>query len=180
MILTCPKCATRFLVDDSAVRAGGRKVRCSVCGEEWRVDPGAEATEDLRPALAPVADSLATDAVSPAEIEVLADSDADTAATSVVGAEPLSLAPRRAAPPPANETSIVSPIGARARLPAKAAPRSRLGASWGLVVLVILAIVVTLFGFRREIVRVWPTAGGIYASLGIPTTPRPPVARPAT
>lgn len=39
MILTCPRCATRYLVEDGEVRASGRTVRCSACGEEWRVYP---------------------------------------------------------------------------------------------------------------------------------------------
>ena len=34
MILRCPNCATRFLVDPAA-----RTVRCGACGREWRQEP---------------------------------------------------------------------------------------------------------------------------------------------
>ncbi len=35
MILTCPKCATRFFADDDAIGAAGRRVECGVCGAIW-------------------------------------------------------------------------------------------------------------------------------------------------
>ena len=35
MLVTCPECATRYEVDDSAFSAGGRAVRCNHCGCEW-------------------------------------------------------------------------------------------------------------------------------------------------
>lgn len=39
MILTCPECATGYFVDDSQMRAGGRKVRCANCGARWTAHP---------------------------------------------------------------------------------------------------------------------------------------------
>ena len=36
MILTCPRCATRYVVGEDQVGPQGRKVKCSACGEIWR------------------------------------------------------------------------------------------------------------------------------------------------
>jgi predicted Zn finger-like uncharacterized protein len=35
MILTCPKCATRYFVDDGPFAGGPREVECDQCGALW-------------------------------------------------------------------------------------------------------------------------------------------------
>ena len=35
MILTCPNCETRYLVDPAAIGMDGRQVRCANCSHEW-------------------------------------------------------------------------------------------------------------------------------------------------
>jgi predicted Zn finger-like uncharacterized protein len=42
MILTCPRCSTRYHVDAAGLSAGGRIVRCASCGERWKVKPPAD------------------------------------------------------------------------------------------------------------------------------------------
>src|SRR5208282_1168912 len=41
MIVTCPACSTRYLVEERNLGATGRMVRCSQCGHSWYEAPPA-------------------------------------------------------------------------------------------------------------------------------------------
>jgi predicted Zn finger-like uncharacterized protein len=45
MILTCPSCATQYVVKDGAIPPQGRQVRCASCKHSWHQDP--EPAEEL-------------------------------------------------------------------------------------------------------------------------------------
>lgn len=53
MILTCPSCKTRYLVDANALGARGRHVRCAKCGETWHQEPPADMPLQLEVPLPP-------------------------------------------------------------------------------------------------------------------------------
>jgi predicted Zn finger-like uncharacterized protein len=57
MILTCPECASRYLVDDASIGPAGRAVRCSACGARWTAR--AEAPQDLAAPIGPPAAQVA-------------------------------------------------------------------------------------------------------------------------
>jgi predicted Zn finger-like uncharacterized protein len=48
MILTCPSCATQYVVKEGAIPPQGRQVRCKACGNSWRAlpEPTAEGPEE--------------------------------------------------------------------------------------------------------------------------------------
>ncbi len=65
MILTCPSCAARFLVNSAAIGAEGREVRCGRCSNSWFAAPESEA-EAATAAEAPL---VAPPLVAPPPIE---------------------------------------------------------------------------------------------------------------
>ena len=46
MILTCPSCATQYVVKDGAIPPLGRQVRCASCKHSWHQDPEETATTE--------------------------------------------------------------------------------------------------------------------------------------
>jgi predicted Zn finger-like uncharacterized protein len=56
MIVTCPACKTRFLVDDAMLGAtAGRRLRCAGCGHAWTYAAEAAAVDVAAPAAPPAA-----------------------------------------------------------------------------------------------------------------------------
>jgi predicted Zn finger-like uncharacterized protein len=59
MILTCPKCATRYLAGEAEIPACGRRVRCDACAAEWVAEASREPLPvPFEPPPSPAADTL--------------------------------------------------------------------------------------------------------------------------
>ena len=71
MILTCPACRTRYLVDEQELnRPAGRTVRCASCGDTWHQAPPLEGRE-RGPSVQPAAPRIEPELVVPPRPEPL-------------------------------------------------------------------------------------------------------------
>lgn len=199
MILTCPSCATRYMVDATALGEGGRTVKCVRCDHRWHQTPVEEAAPDAEaeveaaapesepetaPEPAPEAES-APPAAADAEAGADAPSEAlESVAASVsdaTGAEAIESTVAAAEPEPdAGDMATVgippataaTPAADAAR-PAAAAGRSWLWLGWLTLVLVVAGIVAGVALFREPLVAFWPPASQLYEIVKLPEAPPP-------
>jgi predicted Zn finger-like uncharacterized protein len=141
MIVTCPSCAVRYLVDARALGAKGRMVRCARCAETWHQ---AAPRDDL-----PAADS----------------SPARDAPPPLAAPPPLEPPPRERAPDLTAEQRRQLPAVPRRRRPWGAA------LAWTLTAITLLAgIGYAAIVERDRIVGVLPAAAALYARAGFPAS----------
>ena len=163
MIVTCPACETRYVVDDAALGgAAGRRLRCASCGNSWRYSPEQEAIHEA------LAETAAGAHPHPPAAAPVGPAAPNAAAAASDAAE------ERAEPhlePPVLEGPALSPLPAvDIERPAGIRPGVVAG---GLALLAVAALVlVAMFG-RDRIVALWPAAGQFYAAFS-------PADRPGT
>lgn len=139
MILTCPNCATRYLIDPGKLGVG-RDVRCAKCQHEWWQQPAPP-----EPAPTPSPSAARPDAAQPATA-------AATAPPPVVEAAP----PR------------LRPVPAGSNLPAlRQETKSRAGIGWLALAVVVLLVGVALFAARETIIERLPQTAPLYAAIGL-------------
>ena len=151
MILTCPECASRYFVDDSKVGSAGRVVRCASCGNRWTArneestdlfDEPSEATMAGDAAMAPVDAAATTSAASEADSE-----------------PPVSALPGEELP---------KVFRARADAERRLREATTTGVVWAGMAAAMASMIVGALIFRIDVVRLWPTTAGAYASVGLP------------
>lgn len=101
MILSCPACATRYVVPDSAVGPKGRQVRCAACKTSWFQEPAQTAVREPEMAMAGEA-SPPRIAEAPAEAAIPAAAPVEATAAEPA-AEPPPQPPAEPPPPPVFE-----------------------------------------------------------------------------
>jgi predicted Zn finger-like uncharacterized protein len=148
MIVTCPSCATRYLVDPRALGVTGRSVRCTQCQHIWQQVPAEDAPRrvDLpAPGMAPAAPPRSLPAPP-----------AMAAASS---------APAMAAAAPYGASAVMRDDYAYRAPPTETEARG--GRSSLMILLVVILILGGLYWGRQTIVQYIPALGGVYSALGL-------------
>ncbi len=145
MNLTCPSCATTFVVEAEQLGPNGRQVRCGSCGHSWHQAPenGAGDSAPAAPEAPP------PEGVAPAAVP------------SPVAAEPQDILERRARrrgprPPRQKETR---------------GGRSSLLLGWLLFLVVVLGLAAGLYFGRDQVLALVPAAAPLYRMAGLAPPP---------
>jgi predicted Zn finger-like uncharacterized protein len=170
MIVTCPNCETRYLVDDAALGdVAGRRVRCASCGNLWNYSSEAEA---IHAAVAELTAEAAMATTTP-------QGAGAGPPLSELGSEPGRSEPGRTEPRidrsiefgtrSAGPTAQARPSVA-VELPAAARRRSARAAVLALIVFAAGLVLVAIVG-RDRIIAMWPAAAPVYATLHLTEKP---------
>jgi len=145
MILTCPNCNARFLINAAALRPSGREVRCGRCRHQWFATP-------------PDEESV------PAPEEISGQTPEETKAAPDRVPPPL--------PPPEPVYDEPRPIPPGSNLPAIPKRRRSVGIilGWLLFVLVLIALGV-LVAERDRVMSAYPETRPVFGALGFEVPP---------
>jgi predicted Zn finger-like uncharacterized protein len=141
MILTCPDCATRYVVDDERIGPQGRAVRCAACGGRWTAMPQS------------------------ADATLVLDHASDAGA---VAPFPADLGLDSVEPKPLQADELPRAFRDKVQTQKKERQAAASGAIWaGMLGVLVLLVGVALL-LRQDVARLWPRTAGAYAMVGLP------------
>ncbi|MBW0152362.1 MAG: DUF3426 domain-containing protein [Phenylobacterium sp.] len=149
MILTCPDCSTSYFVDDAKIPEQGRVVKCASCGNRWTARREA-------PAAAP--EPVASPAPAPAD-----------SPPAAVDQPTLEVAPAPEAEPTGRAgEALPRAFRAKADDSRRLREAAATGVVWAGMSAALALMIVVAVVFRVDVVRLWPSAAGAFASVGLP------------
>ena len=191
MILTCPRCATRYLVDEAQVWTTGRTVQCEACGQRWRA-----AGKGARPAPPPPAPEPDPEPQPEPEAQAPPPSEPEPEPEPEPIVEPPAPRPDHVGPATPDVEPPVGPVvlefpsltpdlsqtpDETAQAPAlfrAPAPRrrARYGSGspklglWLALACVIIILVTAAVMFREAMVEAFPGLAQVYTAIGLPVS----------
>ena len=164
MILTCPACATRYVVDPKAIGASGRTVRCARCHHSWHQDlpedlPIPRLTRPVDFEAPPVMPTVSSSYEDRPAFDPFDDQESDEDEQE----------------PPAADTMPVfmarpEPLGSDRNLPALHTPKRKISKfmiGWAALVLIVVLLLLGLWFARSSLVAAWPPLERLYTLAGI-------------
>jgi len=156
MILTCPECSARYVVDPKALQPAGRNVRCAKCRHNWWVDAPSSDT----PTVSEAEDTVNIQEETPPKPDSKPE-ETETAKPAAEDFQDMDLPINRRKKRP-------RPIPKGSNLPAL--QNHRHGSSkWGWISLVVFLFVLIggLMMFREPLSDAWPPIKKLYKTIGL-------------
>lgn len=175
MIISCPECTAKFLIEATALGATGRMVRCGKCAHTWAEAPPETTSEtienpdaqDAPPRLDAESGNEESGNEESGDRESGNDGEEDSDPPFDADSEP----------DIASETDPFKRAESRARIragvPALAQKPKNIVArlAWGLLILFVLGTAGGGVFFQNQVVEAWPAAKRLYALMGLTREP---------
>jgi predicted Zn finger-like uncharacterized protein len=166
MIISCPECTAKFLVDAAALGATGRMVRCGKCAHSWAETPPETISENVgEPARDSEQDPEENSESDPPFDEADEAEEAEEAEEADFESD--------SDPEPDSEDQRGRRTGPRTGVPALRQNPTNIVArlSWGLLLLLVLGVSGGGVFFQNQVIETWPAAKRLYALIGLTQEP---------